>query len=452
MFLIPVSELKKRGGNNMSENRKIVLDVHEKPSIGQGISLSFQHLFAMFGATVLVPYLVGLDPSVALLTSGLGTLAYLLITKGKIPIYLGSSFAFIGPLLALKAAGGESYQMMAVFIVGVAYALVALLVKSVGVKRILKFLPPIVIGPIVIGIGLSLAATAVNMAAYIGADRATGVFSLKYVVIALITLAITIIFSNFVKGFFGLIPILMGIVGGYVTATLFGVVDFEPVRQASWLAMPDVMIPFSDYQPTFNGTIFFAVIFVVIAPIAEHVGNVSLLGRVAGKNFIQKPGLHRSIFGDSVSIIIASIFGGVPNTTYGENIGVMTLTKVFSVWVIAGAATFAVLFSFIGKISAFIKTIPTPVMGGVSLLLFGIIAAGGVRMLVENKVDLGINRNLVIASTILTFSVGGMLIDFKIGSYSFSVAGIGLSAVVGVLLNLILPNRKAGFGENQEHV
>ncbi len=435
----------------MIEKRKnVVLDVHERPSTGKLFTFSIQHLFAMFGATVLVPILIGLDPSVALLTSGLGTLAYILITKGQIPIYLGSSFAFIAPLIALKEQGIGA-QMMGVFIVGVVYGIIALVIKKVGYQKMLQFLPPVVVGPIVIGIGLSLAATAVGMAAFKTVDGVV-TYDSQYVIISLITLGITIFFSNFVKGFFGLVPIMMGIIGGYIVAAFMGVVDFQPVVDAKWFALPNVTIPFVDYTPTFSAGILLSVVFVVIAPICEHIGNVMLLGKIADKNFVQKPGLHRSILGDSVAIIISSFFGGVPNTTYGENIGVMALTKVFSIYVIGGAAVFAVFFSFIGKFSALILTIPDPVKGGVSLMLFGIIASGGLRMLIESNVNLSINRNLVIVATILTFSVGGMLIQMQIGNQTIAIQGIGLSAILGIVLNLILPDKAAGFGDSKAHL
>lgn len=423
----------------MAVQNKPVLDVHEKPSLGMLLTFSIQHVFAMFGATILVPMLIGLDPSVALLTSGLGTLAYLAITKGKIPVYLGSSFAFITPFILLSEEGIEA-QMMGCLVIGIAYAVMALVVRGVGIEKIVKLLPPVVTGPIVIIIGLSLAPTAVEMATL----DANGNFDWTVTLVAMFTLLVTIIFTNYVKGFFGLIPILMGIIFGYMAAVFAGLVDFSSVRAADWFAVPNVVVPFRDYDPEFSWAIVTAVIFVVIAPISEHVGNVTLLGKVTGKDFIKDPGLDKSLLGDAAAIGISSLLGGVPNTTYGENIGVMALTRVYSVYVIAGAAIMAIAFSFCGKISALIMTIPDAVMGGVSILLFGVIASGGLRMLIDNKVNLSVNRNLIIVATVLIIGIGDF--GFPIGE-SGSIHGVGLAAIVGIILHQILPNKEAGFGE-----
>ncbi|MFC4759644.1 solute carrier family 23 protein [Solitalea agri] len=417
---------------------KPVLDVHERPNLGMWLTFSIQHVFAMFGATILVPMLIGLNPSVALLTSGLGTLAYLAITKGKIPIYLGSSFAFITPFIAL-AEKGVGAQMLGCLVIGIAYVVMALIVRGVGIEKIVKLLPPVVTGPIVIVIGLSLAPTAVNMATLNG-----GHFDWGYTLVAIFTLAVTIIFTNYVKGFFGLIPVLMGIIFGYLAAAFAGLVDFSAVSAANWFAVPNIVVPFKDYVPEFSWAAVMAVIFVVIAPISEHVGNVTLLGKITGKNFIKDPGLDKSLLGDATAIGISSMLGGVPNTTYGENIGVMALTRVYSVFVIAGAAVLAIAFSFCGKISAVIMSIPNAAMGGVSLLLFGVIASGGLRMLIDNKINLSVNRNLVIVATILTIGIGGF--GIPIGIYG-SIHGVGLAAIVGVILQQILPKKEAGFGE-----
>ena len=417
----------------------IRLDVQEKPTPRQWLTLSLQHLFAMFGSTVLVPILTGLDPGIALLTSGIGTLAYLLITKGQIPAYLGSSFAFIAPIVLLNENSGVGSALVGGFLIGIIYALVALLVKAVGPGTILKFLPPIVVGPVIMVIGLGLASTAVNMAMYEDSTAKVLVYSSTHFTIALITLGITLLCSVAFKNFLSLIPVLLGIVGGYIASLFFGIVDFQEVIDAPWFQIPNFTVPFVDYTPHLTWEIILIMVPIAIVPISEHIGDQLVLSKIAGKNFVEKPGLHRSLFGDGISIMIASCLGGPPNTTYGENIGVMALTRVFSVYVIGGAAVFAIAFGFIGKISALIHSIPSAVMGGVSILLFGIIASSGLRMLIDSKVDLSVNRNLVISSVILIIGVGGAFLKL---TENASISGMALAAIVGVILNLILPGRE----------
>ena len=424
-----------------NQNEYIRYDVNEKPPTKQWLILSLQHLFAMFGSTILVPILTGLDPGIALLTSGIGTLVYILITKGQIPAYLGSSFAFIAPITLLNESSGVGSALVGGFLIGIIYAIVALLVKKLGTKTILKFLPPIVVGPVIMVIGLGLASTAVNMAMYENSSAEVLVYSTKHITVALITLAITIFCTVVLKNFLSLIPVLIGIIGGYITACFFGIVDFTPVKEAAWFQMPNFTMPFVDYTPALTWEIVLVMIPIALVPIAEHIGDQLVLGKLAGRNFVEKPGLHRSLLGDGISIMIASCLGGPPNTTYGENIGVMGLTRVFSVYVIGGAAVFAVLFGFIGKISALIQSIPSAVMGGVSILLFGIIASSGLRMLIDNKIDLSKNRNLVISSVILIIGVGGAML--KITEHA-SISGMALAAIVGVILNLVLPGRETG--------
>lgn len=416
----------------------IKLDVREKPSPGQWFSLSLQHLFAMFGSTVLVPFLTGLDPGIALLTSGIGTLTYLLITKGQIPAYLGSSFAFIAPITLLSQNSGVGSAMVGGFLIGIIYALVALLVKFIGIKAILRFLPPVVVGPVIMVIGLGLASTAVNMAMYKDPGAKVLEYSGTHFTVALITLGITILCSVVFRGFMSLIPVLIGIIGGYISAVFFGLVDFTPVINAPWFQLPNFTVPFVDYTPALTWEIILIMVPIAIVPISEHIGDQMVLSNVAGRNFLKKPGLHRSLFGDGVSIMIASCLGGPPNTTYGENIGVMALTKIFSVFVIGGAAVFAILFGFVGKISALISSIPSAVMGGVSILLFGIIASSGLRMLIDNKIDLSKNRNLIISSVILIIGVGGAMLKL---TENASISGMALAAIVGVILNLVLPEK-----------
>ncbi len=419
--------------------KKAMYDVEDIPKPGHWLTLSLQHLFAMFGATVLVPFLVGLSPGVALISSGLGTLSYLLITKGKIPAYLGSSFAFISPIIAAKASGGPEAAMIGCFAAGLVYGLVALIIYKTGLNWLMNILPPVVVGPVIMVIGLSLAPTAVNMAMYINPNTDNQIYSATNISIALITLVVTIIGNIYFKGFFGLIPILVGITVGYICSIFAGIVDFEPIRQAKWFAMPDFMVPFVSYTPTFSWGVVAIMIPVAVVTLSEHIGHQMVLSKVVGRNFLEKPGLHRSILGDGAGIVIGSIIGGPPLTSYGENIGVLTMTRAYSVYIIGGAALTAIIFGFIGKVSAVISSIPSAVMGGISILLFGIIASSGLRMLVDNKVNFDEKRNLMIASVILVLGIGGAFLKL---SDEVSLSGMALAAIVGVLLNLILPGKE----------
>ncbi|NMD69434.1 uracil permease [Bacillus sp. DNRA2] len=414
---------------------KPALDINEVPTPGKWLTLSLQHLFAMFGATILVPYLVGLSPSIALISSGLGTLAFLIITKWQVPAYLGSSFAFIAPVIAAKASGGPGAAMIGTFLAGLVYGLVAIVIKKLGYRWIMNLLPPVVVGPIIIVIGLALSGTAVGMAM----NNPEGEYSLLHFSIALVTLAATIICSIYMKGMLSLIPILFGIVVGYIYALSVGVVDFSPVQQAKWIEMPDFLFPFVDYKVKVTMELILLMVPVAIVTLSEHIGHQLVLSKVVGRDYIKNPGLHRSILGDGMATMISGLIGGPPKTTYGENIGVLAITKVYSVYVLAGAAVIATIFGFVGKITALISTIPTPVMGGVSILLFGIIASSGLRMLVDSKVDFGNNRNLMISSVILVIGIGGAFIKI---SDDFQIQGMALAAIIGVLLNLILPGRE----------
>ena len=415
-----------------------ILDVKDVPSPIHWLTLSLQHLFAMFGATVLVPVLVDLSPAIALISSGLGTIAFLIITKWQVPAYLGSSFAFIAPIIAAKATGGPGAAMIGSFIVGLVYGIVALIIKKAGYRWIMKLLPPIVVGPVIMVIGLALSGTAVNMAM----NKPTadgGEYDLLYFSVALVTLAATIIFSIYFKGFLGMISILAGIIVGYIYALIVGIVDFSPVMEAKWFEWPPFIVPFVDYDVKVTFDILLLMIPIAVVTISEHIGHQLVLSKVVGRDYIKEPGLHRSILGDGTATIISALIGGPPKTTYGENIGVLAITKVYSVYVIAGAAVIAIIFGFVGKITALINTIPQPVMGGVSILLFGIIASSGLRMLVDNKVDFGNNRNLIIASVILVLGIGGAFIKV---SDSFQLQGMALAAICGVVLNLILPGKE----------
>lgn len=410
--------------------------IREIPKADKWLILSLQHLFAMFGATILVPFLVGLSPAVALVSSGLGTLAYLLITKGQIPAYLGSSFAFIAPIIAASTLGGPEGAMVGSFVAGLVYGVVALFIKTSGVNWLMNILPPIVVGPVIMVIGLGLASVAINMAMNV---PGTSDYDGTLFTVALVTLGITVLASMFFKGFFGLIPILIGIVGGYTFAYIQGIIDLTPVKEAAWFQAPEFIIPFVTYTPTFSWQIIAIIVPVAVVTMAEHIGDQMVLSKVVGKNFIKAPGLHRSLLGDGVATMIASLIGGPPNTTYGENIGVIALTRVYSVFVIGGAAVMAIMFGFVGKIAAIISTIPTAVMGGVSILLFGIIASSGLRMLIDNKIDLGNKRNLIISSVILVIGIGGAFIQV---SDTVQIAGMALATMVGIFLNLVLPGKE----------
>lgn len=325
--------------------------------------------------------------------------------------------------------------MIGSFFAGIVYGLVAIGIRALGLNWLLKLLPPIVVGPVIMVIGLGLAGTAIDMAMN---NPETQAYSGAHFTVALVTLGVTILASMFLRGFFSLIPILIGIVSGYTFAYFMGIVDLTPIREAAVFQMPDFIIPFKDYNPAsvFSWEILFIMVPIAVVTIAEHIGDQMVLSKVAGKNFLKTPGLHRSILGDGVATMIASCLGGPPNTTYGENIGVLAITRVFSVFVIGGAAVLALIFGFIGKVTAVISTIPTAVMGGVSILLFGIIASSGLRMLIDNKIDLGEKRNLIISSVILVIGVGGAFIQV---SDNLQIAGMALATVIGIVLNLILP-------------
>lgn len=415
---------------------KPILDIQDVPTPGKWLTLSLQHLFAMFGATILVPYLVGLSPAIALISSGLGTLAFLIITKFQVPAYLGSSFAFIAPIIAAKAAGGPGGAMIGTFLAGLVYGLVALVIKKAGYRWIMNLLPPVVVGPVIVVIGLALAGVAVDMAM----NNPEGEYSLLHFSIALVTLAATIVCSIYLKGMVSLVPILAGIVVGYLYALAVGVVDFTQVQQARWFEMPDFIIPFVDYQVNITLDIFLLMVPVAIVTLSEHIGHQLVLSKVVGRDYIKEPGLHRSILGDGMATMISGLIGGPPKTTYGENIGVLAITRVYSVYVLAGAAVIATVFGFIGKVTALISSIPTPVMGGVSILLFGIIASSGLRMLVDSKIDFGDKRNLVISSVILVIGIGGAYIKV---SEQFELHGMALAAICGIVLNQILPGRES---------
>ncbi|MBE3574186.1 MAG: uracil permease [Firmicutes bacterium] len=399
-------------------------DVHEAPPPARMIPLSLQHLFAMFGATVLVPILTGLNPSVAILASGVGTLIYILCTQAKIPAYLGSSFAFIAPIIAVSAKMGPAYALGGGVAAGLVYVLVAALIGMFGSDWLNRLLPPAVVGAVVIVIGLSLAATAVDMATNNPASHAWESWRLE---VAAVTLLVAVAASVFSRGFISVIPVLLGIIGGYTFAALTGHVDFTPVAKAAWFAVPQFTLPRFDW-----GAILL-IAPVAIVTITEHIGHLLVTNNVVGRDFVKNPGLHRSLLGDGVATVAACCLGGPPNTTYGENIGVMAITRVYSVKVIALAAVFAIFMGFIGKFGALLQTIPSPVMGGISIMLFGVIAAAGLRMLVESGVDYADKRTLITSAVILVLGIGGA----KITLGGVELSGVALATLAGVLLHQI---------------
>jgi uracil permease len=400
----------------------------DKPPLKELIPLSIQHVFAMFGATILVPILTGLSISSALFTAGTGTLLYILITQAKVPAFLGSSFAFIPALIAISSSYGVPYALGGAVAAGIFYCIVALIIKGVGVGWIKKTLPPVVIGAVIIVIGLSLAPTAMEMAMLDG----SGSYNLAFLLIAVVTLAATVVTNIFFTGFFSVIPILVGLVVGYLFTLFMGlalpafnIIDFKIVSDAAWFGLPKFAVPKFSFVPMLTFVI------VSLATMAEHLGDTITLSRVVGRDFTTDPGLHRTLVGDGLATAWAAFWGGPPNTTYGENIGVMAITRVYSVYVIGGAAIVATLLSFFPKFGALIQTIPTPVIGGISMLLFGIIASSGLRTLVESGVDYASKRNLTISSVILVIGIGGGLVAFKMGKdLSFELGGVALATVV----------------------
>lgn len=398
--------------------------IQDVPPINEAVPLSFQHVFAMFGATILVPLLTGLDPAVTLFTSGLGTLIFHLMTKGKVPAYLGSSFAFIAPIIAATKAYGVRGAFTGMIAAGLVYVAVFIIISLTGIDWIERILPSVVVGPVVMIIGLSLAPTAIQEAQ-------------KDLPTALVTAALVIIFSMFGKGFMKVIPILLGTIGGYIFAIFRGLVDFSPVLKASWIAVPKFSF-LVGHSPVLAWGAVTLIAPLALVAIIEDLGHVLVIGNIVDKDLIKDPGFHRVMLGNGLATSIAALFGGPPSTTYGENIGVLAMTKVYSSRVIEGAAVIAILLSFIQKIGALIQVIPQAVMGGVTIILFGMIAAAGIRTLVENKVDFSDSRNLIIASVILTLGVGGI----KIGLGNFVFEGVGPATLAGIILNLVLPKIK----------
>lgn len=412
---------------------KRTIGIHEKLPLMQSLPLSIQHLTAMFGATILVPILVGVDPAIALLMNGIGTLIYTWITKGGIPAYLGSSFAFISPIILISTQhGGFSHAQSGFIFFGLFFIAISFVVKKWGIRWIDVVMPPAVMGAVVAIIGLELAPVAVQQSGLAPWPTQAGSVVAPFtpdsntVIVSMFTLLVGIVGSVMFRGFMQIIPILFAVVVGYILALFMGMVDTTRIMEASWLALPTFSAPV--YDP--NAILIIAPACIVV--LAEHISHLIVTGKITGEDLMKKPGLHRSLLGDGISNVVSGFAGSPPNTTYGENIGVMALTRVYSVWVIRGAAILAIAFSFIGKVSAAISTIPTAVMGGITMLLYGVIAVQGFRMFVEQKVDFSDNRNMVLGAVTFVVGVGGATVHLG----SVELKGMALAAIVGVVLSL----------------
>lgn len=439
----------------MSENKKMVLGALDKPKAGKWFVLSLQHVFAMFGATVLVPILTGLPISVALFTSGVGTLIYILCTKAKVPVYLGSSFAFIVPIQLIVGMAGEGDAnlyfpsvLTGLFIVGLIYVIVALIIKLIGTGWIDKLLPPVIIGPMIAIIGFSLAGVAVQSSGLVEGG------SWKEILTALVSFLIVVLFAIKGKGFFKIIPFLMGIIGGYIFASVLGLVNFDNIKEVitapkEWFKIPEFMfLGFKDKELMFLGSkiTFYKLNFSAVlslAPIAfvtvcEHIGDHAVLSEITGENFLKDPGLDRTILGDGLATMFAAMVGGPANTTYGENTSVVGMTKIASVWVTGLAAVIAICLSFMNVFVQLVASIPAAVMGGMSTILYGFIGLNGIKVLIENKVDFSKTKNMIIASVMLVLGLGGAVV----GIWQFKIYGMALAAIVGILLNLLLPSEE----------
>lgn len=438
-----------------NQNQKVSQDgIYNVKQLGlpKTLLLGFQHTFAMFGATVLVPILTGLSISTTLFMAGIGTLLFHLLTKGKVPAFLGSSFAFLGGYAAvapLKDGVADPTQLAyacgGVFVAGLVYLLVAAFIKAFGAKKVMRFFPPVVTGPIIIAIGLILAPTAINNCT-------------TNWILALVAVCIVVVCNIWGKGMIKIIPIMLGIVGAYILALCMGEVDFTTVREAAWFGLPLKTANFAK----FNLSAIITIVPIALATMMEHIGDISAIGATTGKNYIADPGLHRTLLGDGVATSISALFGGPANTTYGENTGVLALSKVYDPVVMRIAACIAILLSFSPKFAAIVSSIPTAIIGGVSLILYGMISAIGVRNVVENAVDFTKSRNLIVAAVILVSALGIQYqyvynevgaevinsgIKFAVGGFDITLSGIAVAAIAGILLNAILPGKDYEFKE-----
>ncbi len=421
------------------KNKKMAYDINEMPPMKEAIILAFQHLFAMFGATILVPILVNsaagsevLSIPVALVTSGIGTLIYILCTKGKSPVYLGSSFAFIVPIAAAFSKKGLAGAMTGIMAVGLVYVIVAVIIHFVGKKWLDKLLPPVVIGPMIMIIGLGLAPSAISQ---IGLNEGVA-FDWKVLVVALVSFLTTAIVMTKAKGFFKIIPFLVGIITGYIFACMLGMIDFSGVMDADFFSIPNFKIVFKDYNLNFGALV--TIVPIALVTLCEHIGDHTSLSNIIGRDLIHEPGLDRTLMGDGIATFVAGALGGPANTTYGENTSVVGMTKVASVKVIALAAVFAIIIGFLGKFTALVSTIPNAVLGGVSLLLYGFIAVNGLKVLIKNQVNFEDSKNVIVASSMLVLGLGGAVIAITNGDFSLTISGMSLAALVGIILNMFL--------------
>lgn len=398
-----------------------VIHVEERPPLLLNIPLSIQHLFAMFGSTVLVPFLFNVSPTTCLFMNGIGTLLYIFLTKGKIPSYLGSSFAFISPVLLIISTSSYTHAQSGFIVFGLLFMLFSFIIHYTGTKWIDIIFPPAAMGAIIAVIGLELAPVAANMAGLTGDTIEFG-----KIAVSMFTLAVGIVGSVAFRGFLSIIPILFGVICGYIFAAFMGMVNFQPIIDAPWFQIPQF------YAPTFDLNAIIIIAPAALVVLAEHIGHLVVTGNIVERNLIKDPGLSRSLFADGLSNVISGFAGATPNTTYGENIGVMAITKVYSTWVIGGAAVMAILLSFCGKLSELIHSIPVPVMGGICVLLFGVIATSGIRVLVDSKVDYNKSSNLVMTSVIMIIGLSGAKLTFG----AFSVQGMVLATVVAVIMSL----------------
>lgn len=401
-------------------------DTYKDPIARQAIA-GAQMLFVAFGALVLMPLLTGMDPNVALFTAGIGTLLFQLVTGRQVPVFLASSFAFIAPIMVLKAEVGLPAVLGGIIAAGLVYVALSLAVKIRGAGFIDNLLPPVVIAPVIISIGLALSPVAVGMA--MGGSGDNAIPYETAIIVSMTSLVATLLVATLGRGLFRLVPILAGIIVGYALSAVLGIIDTSGIAAAPWLALPNFV------APEFHWGAIFYMLPVALAPAIEHIGGVVAIGSVTGKNFIKKPGLHRTLLGDGLATSAAGMFGGPPNTTYAEVTGAVMLTKNYNPKIMTWAACFAILMAFVGKFGAALQSIPTPVMGGILCLLFGSIAVVGLNTLIRNQVDLSQPRNLIIVSVTLVFGIGGM----KLGTAEFALSGISLAALSALLLNLVLP-------------
>ena len=418
----------------MSAHEREVIGVDDRVSVGRAIPLGIQHMMSMFGSTVLVPVLTGLDPNVAIMCSGIGTICYLLVTGNKIPSYLGSSFAFISPILAVGSTKGLEAAMSGVIVAGLVFLAVAGIIKLVGTGWLDRLLPPVLVASVMVVIGVGLSATAADMAFMTDLPDGTSAFFGEGAAVAAVTLAAAVIFSG-MGGIVGTVPVLLAIIIGYLLSLALGLVDFTPVAEAAWVGLPHVT------APRFDPGAIALVAPVAVVVVIEHIGHLLAVGEIVGKDY--RDMLPRSLAGDGISTTISGFLGGPPTTTYAENIGVMSVTRVYSTQIFWYAAGFAlVVGGFCPKLAALIQSIPSPVMGGVSLLLFGLIASNGLRMLVSNRVDFDVNRNLMIASVVIILGVGMETSGISIPIGDYTLPGMATSTLVGILMNLVLPRPK----------